>query len=372
MTASAVSFDGAVPARGDQAVGLWLFAIAALIALMVVIGGLTRLTGSGLSITEWQPVTGAIPPLDQADWQAEFAKYKGTPQYELLNRGMGLAAFKTIYLWEWTHRLLGRILGVVFLAPFLMFLWQKRIDNRIASRLAVIFLLGAAQGALGWWMVQSGLSDGRVVVSQYRLAAHLGLATILFGYVFWTGLEISGAARSRDEISPLLKVSGFALCGLVFVQMLLGAFMAGLDAGRAFNTWPSYVGRWIPVGLFDLEPWWRNHFENHAMVHFQHRTVAYLVVLAAVALFWRLRGTGRPTRIAGTHVLVLTAVQFALGVFTVLSSVALPLAALHQICALALFASTLWWAFTLVGDGYSAGTVRRFPISGRAGEGTSA
>src|SRR5579884_3868112 len=157
MTASAVSFEIAVPERGDRAVGLWLFVIAALIALMVIVGGLTRLTGSGLSITEWQPVTGVIPPLDQADWQAEFARYKGTPQYELLNRGMGLAAFKTIYLWEWTHRLLGRILGVVFLAPFLVFLWQNRIDRRIAARLTVIFLLGAAQGALGWWMVQSGL-----------------------------------------------------------------------------------------------------------------------------------------------------------------------------------------------------------------------
>ncbi len=382
MTASAIPFDFAVPARNDRAVGLWLFAIAALIALMVVIGGLTRLTGSGLSITEWQPVTGVIPPLDQADWQAEFAKYRGTPQYELLNRGMGLAAFKTIYLWEWTHRLLGRILGAVFLAPFLVFLWQKRIDTRIASRLAVIFLLGAAQGVLGWWMVQSGLSDGRVVVSQYRLAAHLGLATILFGYVFWTALEIGGAARSRIGGSPWLKSAGLALPGLVFVQMLLGAFMAGLDAGRAFNTWPSYAGRWIPLGLFDLEPWWRNHFENHAMVHFQHRTVGYVVVLAVAFLFWRLRGAGRATKLAGIHVLALTAVQFALGVFTVWSSVALPLAALHQICALALFASTLWWAFTLgprassphaAEDGrYSAGTARRLPVSGNAGEGTRA
>ena len=349
MTASAVSFDVAVPARSDRAVGLWLFAIAALIALMVVIGGLTRLTGSGLSITEWQPVTGVIPPLNQADWQAEFAKYQGTPQYELLNRGMGIAAFKSIYLWEWAHRLLGRVLGVVFLAPFLVFLWQKRIDSRIGSRLAIIFVLGAAQGVLGWWMVQSGLSDGRVAVSQYRLAAHLGLATVLFGYLFWTALEIVGAARTRIMPARWLTFSALGLSALVFVQMLLGAFMAGLDAGRAFNTWPSYAGRWIPAGLFDLSPWWRNHFENHAMVHFQHRTVGYAVAVLAALLFSRLMVAGRPAKIAGIHVAALIAIQIALGVVTVLSSVALPLAALHQICALALFASTLWLAYTLTG-----------------------
>ena len=347
MTASAVSYAVAVPVRSDRAVGLWLFAIAALIALMVVIGGLTRLTGSGLSITEWQPVTGVIPPLDQADWQAEFAKYRGTPQYELLNRGMGLAAFKSIYLWEWTHRLLGRILGGVFLVPFLAFLWQRRIDSRIASRLAVIFLLGSAQGVLGWWMVESGLTDGRVAVSQYRLAAHLGLATILFGYVFWTALEIAGAARITPRLPSRLKYSCFGLATLLFIQMLLGALMAGLNAGRAFNTWPSYAGRWFPAGLFDLTPWWRNHFENHAMVHFQHRTVGYVIALAAAWLFWRLSAAERPAKVASYHVAGLIVLQITLGVFTVITSVALPVAALHQICALALFASALWWSYTL-------------------------
>src|SRR6267378_747022 len=181
--------------RTDRGVGIWLFIIAAMIGLMVVIGGLTRLTGSGLSITEWQPVTGVLPPLSDAAWQAEFAKYQGSPQYELLNRGMGIAGFKTIYWWEWTHRLLGRLLGAVFLVPFLVFLRQGRIDRTIAVRLGIIFLLGAAQGVLGWWMVQSGLTGERIAVSQYRLAAHLGLAMILFGYVFWTALEVIGAAR---------------------------------------------------------------------------------------------------------------------------------------------------------------------------------
>ena len=347
MTASAVTYDIATPAQGDRAVGIWLFCIAALIAMMVVVGGLTRLTGSGLSITEWQPVTGVIPPLSQADWQAEFGKYQGTPQYELLNRGMGLAAFKTLYLWEWTHRLLGRILGFVFLIPFLAFLWQRRIDGRIASRLGVIFLLGAAQGALGWWMVESGLTDGRVLVSQYRLAAHLGLATILFGYVLWTALEIAGAPRVSRSMSVGARIAGIGLAALVFVQMLLGAFMAGIHAGLAFNTWPSYAGRWVPLGLFNLSPWWRNHFENHAMVHFQHRTVGYLVAVVVAVLFWRLRNAGRSAWIASIYVAALLALQITLGVVTVVTSVALAPAAVHQICALALFASALWWAYTL-------------------------
>jgi cytochrome c oxidase assembly protein subunit 15 len=349
MSVSAISTPVISHARVDRAVGLWLFLIAAMIGLMVVVGGLTRLTGSGLSITEWQPVTGVIPPLSDSAWQAEFAKYQGTPQYDLINRGMGLAGFKAIYWWEWTHRMLGRVLGAVFLIPFLVFLRQGRIDRAIAARLGIIFLLGAAQGALGWWMVQSGLTGERVAVSQYRLAAHLGLAMILFGYVFWTALEVGGAARSR--IAPATRFQAWAglLVLLVFVQILLGAFMAGLDAGRAFSSWPTYAGAWIPRGLYDLSPWWINHFENPALVHFQHRSVGYLVAVLVVALYVALRraGADRNLRITGIHAVFLTALQIALGVFTVVSMVALPLAALHQLCALALFAAALWWAYAL-------------------------
>src|SRR5258705_3184377 len=242
MSVSAIPAPATSPVRSDRGVGLWLFLIAAMIGLMVVVGGLTRLTGSGLSITEWQPVTGVIPPLSDAAWQSEFAKYQGTPQYELLNRGIGLAGFKAIYWWEWTHRLLGRLLGVVFLIPFLVFLRQVRIDRAIAARLAIIFLLGAAQGVLGWWMVQSGLTGGRAAVSQYRLAAHLGLAMILFGYVFWTALEVVGARRTHIAAAARFRGWGVALAVLVFVQILLGAFMAGLDAGLAFSSWPTYAG----------------------------------------------------------------------------------------------------------------------------------
>lgn len=348
MVASEATTSHDIRYGSDRAVALWLFVIAGMIALMVLVGGLTRLTGSGLSITEWHPVTGAIPPLLDADWQAEFAKYQGTPQYDLLNRGMGLAAFKTIYWWEWTHRLLGRLIGVVFAVPFLAFLWQRRIDRALARRLAVIFLLGGAQGVLGWWMVQSGLVETRVAVSQYRLAAHLGLAIILFGYVLWSALEVIGARRTSVGTAARFQPLVLVFAGLVFVQMLLGAFVAGLDAGLAFSTWPTYGGAWIPSGLYDLTPWWINHFENHALVHFQHRTMGYAVALIAVWLYLSLRPVAdKPLKLAGVHVVVLVALQIALGVFTVVSGVALPLAALHQIVALALFACALWWAYAL-------------------------
>ena len=361
MSIAVISTTETVPVRADRTVGLWLFVIAAMIGLMVVVGGLTRLTGSGLSITEWQPVTGVIPPLSDAQWQAEFAKYQGTPQYELINRGMGLAGFKAIYWWEWTHRLLGRLLGVVFLVPFVIFLRQHRIDRALGVRLAIIFLLGAAQGALGWWMVQSGLTGTRVVVSQYRLAAHLGLAVILFGYIFWTALEASGTSRTHVARAERFRVPAFALVALTFVQILLGAFMAGLDAGRAFQTWPTYAGAWIPPGLYDLSPWWLNHFENHALVHFQHRTVGYVVAAVVLWLYIALRraGADRALRISGIHAMLLTTAQIALGVFTVVSGVALPLAALHQVCALGLFAAVLWWAYALTAPGGQALTDAR-------------
>ena len=355
MAVAADTAPHAVRYGSAKAVAIWLFVIAAMIGVMVLVGGLTRLTGSGLSITEWRPVTGALPPLSDVAWQAEFAKYQDTPQYDLLNRGMGLAAFKTIYWWEWTHRLLGRLIGVAFAVPFLAFLWQQRIDRALAIRLGIIFLLGAAQGALGWWMVQSGLVEERVAVSQYRLAAHLGLAIILFGYVLWTAFEVVGAQKTAVANFARFRTFVLIFAALVFGQMLLGAFVAGLDAGQAFSTWPTYGGAWIPSGLYDLSPWWINHFENHTLVHFQHRTMGYAVAIAAIWLFLSIRHSGpdKPVRLAGVHVLALVVLQVALGVFTVLSGVALPLAALHQIVALLLFACALWRAYTL-GDRHAA------------------
>ncbi len=335
--------------RTDKAVGIWLLIIAVLIAATVVVGGLTRLNGAGLSITEWHPFVGVVPPLSDSDWQAEFAKYQGTPQYALLNQGMGLESFKTIYWWEWAHRLLGRVLGAVFLLPFVYFLWQRRIDRALVPRLVVIFLLGATQGALGWWMVTSGFQPNRVAVSQYLLAAHLGLAVALFAAVLWTALEIIGTRRTGVAALSRFKLWAIALAALVFIQMLLGAFMAGLDAGRAFDTWPTYGGAWIPSGLYDLSPWWINHFENPALVHFQHRTVGYIVAILVIWLFIALRraGADKPVRIAGIHVLALTILQIALGILTVISDVPMALAAAHQIVALALFGSALWLTYSV-------------------------
>ena len=332
--------------RQDRGVALWLFAIAGLVALMVVVGGLTRLTGSGLSITEWRPVTGMVPPLSEADWLVEFTKYQGTTQFEAINRNIGLAGFKAIYWWEWGHRFLGRLIGFAFLIPFLYFVRAKRIDRPLVNRLVVIFLLGAAQGALGWWMVQSGLV-GRVSVSQYRLAAHLGLAFLLFAYLLWTALEVLGAKRSEWHGASRLRPIAIAAVVLVFVQILLGAIVAGLDAGHAFADWPTFGGRFLPPGLFDLAPWWINIFENHALAHFQHRNVGYLATILMVVLYVWTRRADKPARIAGINVAAIAMLQVLLGIMTVLTQVSLPLAALHQITALALIGATLWLVFVL-------------------------
>lgn len=347
MTMAAATRDPvALTLHRDKGVAIWLFVIAALIGLMVAVGGLVRLTGSGLSITEWQPVTGAIPPLSDAEWQAEFAKYQGSPQYELLNQGMGLAGFKAIYWWEWAHRLLGRALGVAFAVPFLFFLWQRRIDRDLGIRLAVIFLLGGVQGALGWWMVQSGLEPTRVAVSQYRLAIHLGMAMILFGYILWTGLEVIGARRTK-VIAAGLKPWTVAFAVLVLLQILLGALMAGLKAGHAFSDWPTYGGLWVPFGLYDLSPWWANHFENPIMVHFQHRMAGYAVAAMAVGLYVMSKrmGADKPLRSAAIHAVLLTALQVSLGIVTIVTGVPILVAAAHQICALVLFGAALWWVY---------------------------
>ncbi len=347
MTQTA-TLSGQPTSRGDRAVGIWLLIIAALIGLMVLVGGLTRLTGSGLSITEWQPVTGALPPMSEGDWQAEFAKYKGTPQYELINKGMGLAGFKQIYWWEWTHRLLGRLIGVVLAIPFFFFLWRKRIDKKLAWRLAGIFVLGGAQGVLGWWMVQSGLEPSRVAVSQYRLAAHLGLAIILFGFVLWTAFEVLAIRRTANlALAARFRTWAAVLCVLIFIQMILGAFMSGTNAGLAFSTWPDYAGAFIPPGLYDLAPWWINHFENPALIQFQHRTLAYVVVLLAAYLFVAMNAADKPLLLPLFHVMAITLLQVMLGILVITNFVPVPLAAAHQIVALFLFAASVWLLFAL-------------------------
>src|SRR6201987_5489181 len=253
-----------IPAKQAQslrAVRIWLFSVAALIALMVLVGGATRLTESGLSIVEWKPVTGALPPLTEAQWTEAFDAYKTIPQYRALNAGMTPAEFKTIFWWEWSHRLLGRAIGVVYLLPFLWFLWRGGLGGELKRRLWGIFALGALQGAVGWWMVASGLS-GRVEVSQYRLATHLVLALLIFAAIIWT---VRRLADQRPLLASVrLKAASVALVVLTFVQLYFGALVAGLRAGMVYNTWPDIDGGFIPSSArlwFDM-PWWGNLFEN--------------------------------------------------------------------------------------------------------------
>ena len=273
------SFRTQAPQLG--AVRWWLISVAALIAIMVLVGGATRLTESGLSIVEWKPVTGALPPLNDAQWAQAFEGYKAIPQYRELNAGMNLSEFKTIFWWEWSHRLLGRVIGAVYLLPFLFFLWRGVLGAELKRRLWLIFGLGALQGAVGWWMVASGLSQ-RVEVSQYRLATHLVLALLIFAAIVWTLRRLTD--RPQPSRSSRLKITAMALLALTFVQLYFGALVAGLRAGRVYNTWPDIDGGFIPSAarLWFEEPWWRNLFDNTLTVQFEHRMTAYALLALAV------------------------------------------------------------------------------------------
>src|SRR3984885_1655135 len=264
----------AAQTRNLAPVRWWLIAVAALIAVMVLVGGATRLTESGLSIVEWKPVTGALPPTSELAWIRAFEAYKTIPQYSQMNAGMPLNEFKTIFWWEWSHRLLGRVIGVAYLLPFLWFLWRGVLSGELKRRLWGIFALGALQGAVGWWMVASGLSE-RVEVSQYRLATHLTLALLIFTGIVWTLRRLGEAAPSTAP--SRLKIGATVLLTLTFVQLYLGALVAGLRAGKIYNTWPDIDGGFIPSAarLFFDVPWWRNLFENTLTVQFEHRMVAY-------------------------------------------------------------------------------------------------
>jgi len=317
----------------DRAVRLWLGLVAALIFVMVLVGGATRLTESGLSIVEWKPVTGVLPPLTEADWRAEFAKYQAIPQYRMVNRGMSPDDFKTIYWWEWVHRLLGRVIGVVFLLPFLFFLWRGWIEPHLRPRLWVIFGLGALQGAVGWWMVASGLSE-RVDVSQYRLATHLLLACLIYVAVLWTA---AGLKRKGEQTPLRLRAGAVVLLGLVLLQIYLGALVAGLDAGMTYNTWPTIEGQFIPPvdELFPTAPWWRHLFENWLTVQFDHRMVGYVVwfgaLVHAVAV---LRGPRRSDAMWALALAAAVTIQAAFGIFTLLYQVPIALALAHQAMAI--------------------------------------
>jgi cytochrome c oxidase assembly protein subunit 15 len=323
----------------------WLAIIAVLIFAMVIVGGATRLTDSGLSITEWQPLLGAIPPLTETQWQAAFDKYRQIPQYSVVNAGMTLAAFKFIYWWEWAHRFLGRFIGAAFLIPFLFFWLTWRIEQRLLPRLAIIFILGGLQGLLGWYMVESGLVD-RIDVSQYRLSAHLTFATVIFGAVIWTALGIGRERRGS------LDYGACGLVGLVLLQIAAGGFVAGLDAGQGYNTWPLIDGSLVPSGLLAIEPVWRNLFENALTVQFDHRMIAYAIAIYAAILAWRTR------RASAVVVFAVVIIQMGLGIWTLVEHVPLAQALMHQAGAMILLAAALWNLHACMAEPSSARRMR--------------
>jgi cytochrome c oxidase assembly protein subunit 15 len=318
------------------ALRLWLLGVAAMIFLTLVVGGATRLTESGLSIVEWKPVTGVLPPLTNSDWQAEFAQYQAIPQYRELNRGMNLDQFKVIYWWEWSHRLLARTTGAAFLLPYLFFLWRGVIPLGLRARLWTMFGAGAFLGAVGWWMVASGLSGTLTRVSQYRLAFHLTLACAIYAAVLWTAEQLSSRAPSAAHAR--LRFSALAIAALVLLQIYLGALVAGLDAGLAYNTWPLIDDDFVPEAsrLWFLTPAWRNLFENTLTVQFDHRMVAY-----ALWVFAGLHAIdARQARHRAPGAIVLAGavtVQAALGVVTLLYQAPLALALAHQSLAIIVF-----------------------------------
>ena len=336
---AALSTTSYVPDR-LRPVRIWLYVLAALVLVMVMVGGMTRLTGSGLSITTWKPISGIIPPLSEADWMAEFAGYKLIPQYEIYNHWMTLDDFKGIFWWEWGHRFLGRMIGFAFAIPFVIFLFQRRLSRDMAWPLAGLFVLGGFQGALGWWMVSSGLTE-LTSVSQYRLAAHLSAALVLLLALVWVARRLRPQA-TEGHISRGHIWSTTILLLLLMLQVAAGAFVAGLDAGMGYNTWPLMEGKFIPDGLGAADPVWRSFFEHGLTVQFNHRMLAYLITIVTLVMLvgqWRGAGLGGVHRWLGL-IAVLVVAQVGLGIATLLSMINIDLAVTHQALAF-LLASTI-------------------------------
>ena len=325
------------------AVQVWLFSMCVLIFAMILVGGATRLTDSGLSITEWQLITGMIPPLGESAWQEAFAKYRLIPEYVLVNKGMSLNEFKFIYWWEWAHRFLGRMTGFAFLLPFLAFWLKGRISRRLRPRLILMFVLGGLQGVLGWYMVMSGLVE-RVDVSQYRLAAHLSAAVLIFGYIFWVALGLRREDAQVTVAARGIRASAALLVAGLFLQIALGAFVAGLDAGQGYNTWPLMDGALIPDGLGAMSPWYLNLFENALTVQFDHRILAYIIVAWALVhmAFVIARGLSRSITLGAKALFAAVGLQTMLGIATLLAHAPVGLGLAHQAMAIFVFAIALW------------------------------
>ena len=325
-----------------RAIRAWLWVLFALVVVMIAVGGMTRLTDSGLSITEWNPIMGAIPPLTVEHWQAEFDLYRQIPQYDLLNRGMTLEEFKVIYWWEWGHRQMGRFIGLVWAVGFLWFWLRKQIPSGWASRLLILGGLGGLQGAIGWWMVHSGLQEGMIAVASYRLATHLGLAFVILGMIAWyaflLGRSEADLLRARRAREAKLFSMSTGLMHFAFLQILLGALVAGIDAGRGYTDWPLMAGGVFPPGMWELEPVWRNLFENDGTVQFIHRVSGYLLAAFGVVVWLRSRKSSYAmTRNAGVVMIAAMALQIVLGIVTVMNGAPVVLGIAHQFLAVVLW-----------------------------------
>ncbi|HEX4762714.1 MAG TPA: COX15/CtaA family protein [Usitatibacter sp.] len=332
--------------QSRRTVAAWLLVCCALVFVMVVVGGITRLTHSGLSIVEWQPVMGAVPPLNEAQWAETFAKYQQTPEFKQRNHDMTVGEFKGIFWWEYSHRLLGRVIGLVFLIPFLFFLFRGRLDPEVAWMCGGIFVLGALQGVVGWLMVASGLVD-EPRVSSIRLATHLGLAFLIYGFMLWVALDL--LFRERGLASDTMRGRASGMLAIIWLMVLSGALVAGIKAGYAYNTWPLMNGKVVPDEILLIEPWYANIAYNMATVQFIHRCLALVIALMAVGLWFDVRReppNPRP-RFWSTILLLMAFVQVGLGISTLLLRVPVNLAAMHQMGALVLFSIAIMFRHTL-------------------------
>jgi len=327
-----------------KAIRAWLGVLFTLVVAMIVVGGLTRLTDSGLSITEWRPITGAIPPMSEADWQAEFDKYKQIDQWRIQNQWMELADFKVIYWWEWGHRQLGRLIGAIWAIGFLFFLMSRKMPTGWTTKLLIPGALGGVQGTIGWWMVASGVTqgEGMTAVASYRLAVHLGLAFVILGVIAWYMFQLSRPDRELIQARRAKEAKLFGLStGLLhfaFLQILLGALVAGIDAGRSYTDWPLMGGQVVPPNPFLFEPLWKNFFENPGLVQFIHRVTGYLLFAFGAVVWLRGRQSAHPiTRVAFNAAFAALLLQIVLGVFTVIYAAPVHIAILHQFLAVVLW-----------------------------------
>ena len=325
------------PQPRSSALALWLLAMVLLVVAMIVLGGATRLTNSGLSITEWKPISGALPPLSHEAWMSEFEKYKQIPEFEAEHPDMTLKGFEFIYFMEWSHRQLGRFIGLAYALPFFIFLKKGYLRGRTRPYIAVLLFIGL-QGVIGWWMVYSGLGNDRVDVSQYRLATHLGVAFVILGILFWLWRE---AAEAGGMKSPLLTRRSALLAVLIYWQVIAGAFVAGTHSGKTYNSWPLMDGSFIPSGYFISRPLWRNLFENAAAIQFNHRLLAYIITVLAIWVFISGRKHERLSRPASI-LMALIIWQGVLGIWTLLAIAPLGLSLLHQLSAVIVFLASLW------------------------------